>query len=62
MNREESRDPDADDQEDVFEWPSKSKDEALRKVLQSRRRIEDLKELRRLREELGDDEFIFDLN
>ncbi len=45
-----------------LEYPAEDPPPTPKSVLDSRRRIEELKELRRLRELLEDDEFVLDLN
>ena len=44
------------------EYPSEESAPTPKSVLDSRRRIEELKELRRLRKLLEDDEFVLDYN
>jgi len=51
---------DVDDAEDGYDWPTESVPRTRARMLESRRRIEDLKELRRMRELLDDDEFMLD--
>jgi hypothetical protein len=51
---------DVDETDDGYDWSSESVPRTRARMLESRRRIEDLKELRRMRELLDDDEFVLD--
>lgn len=62
MTRHHIRDDDMDAREDSYEWPPEQASHSRARLLASRRRIEDLKELRRMREEFGDEDFLVDLN
>ena len=62
MNRDDINDDDFDDQGDDYELPKESPTQSCAKVVDSRRRIEELKELRRIRKELEDNELIVDFN
>ena len=60
-----SDDIDSDDSEpddDKFEFQPEPEVRTRESILASRRRIEDLQELRRMRELLQDDEFVLDFN
>ncbi len=62
MNRDDINDDDLDDQGDTYELPKEPSLQSRPPDVVSRRRIEELKELRRIREELEDDELIVDFN
>lgn len=62
MNRDDINDDDLDDHAGDYELPKEPSRQSRPADVVSRRRIEELKELRRIREELEDDELIVDFN
>ncbi len=55
-------DSDWDDSDEEYESVAETRQVTRASTLASRRRLEDLQELKRMRELLGDDDFVLDFN